>query len=63
MKILKGDFIEMLNKKTYEVLEGESCCGSEGELILVEVDDDNRHIGKAFEYHLTDGSPIFDVIR
>ncbi|MDP5276177.1 hypothetical protein [Chengkuizengella axinellae] len=53
----------MQNQKSYEVLEGDSCCGSEGELILVEVDDDNRHVGEAFDYNLTDCSPIFDVIR
>ncbi|MCR8986069.1 hypothetical protein NW801_13655 [Brevibacillus laterosporus] len=63
MKIKQGDYLEMMGGRAFEVLDGESWDGISGELTLVEVDENNNHIGKAFDYEITISSPIRDVIR
>lgn len=63
MKIILGDILEMKNGKAYEVLEGESQNGIDGELTLIEVDENNYRIGEPFGYKLKVNSQIIDIIR
>lgn len=63
MKIKPGDILEFRNGKSYEVLDGGSADGITGDLTLVEVDENNNHIGEPFGYELNISSPVRDVIR
>lgn len=63
MRIKAGDILELSNGTALEVLEGESLDGISGNLIVVEIDEDNKHISEPFQYYLTIASPIIDVIR
>ena len=61
--VKEGDILEMRNGRAFQVIEGYSSTGFKGDVTIVEVDEDNNHIGKPFRYELSASSPIIDIIR
>lgn len=63
MKIKQGDFLELSTGLALEVLEGESLDGLSGELVVIEVNEENDRMGVPYTFELTISTPIIDVIR
>lgn len=63
MKIIVGDFLEMKNGDSFEVIEGSSHDGVSGSLVVVRVDLNNNHLGPPFSLEVGLTTPIIDVIR
>lgn len=58
-----GDILEFKNHQSYLVVDGNSYDGVKGELTLVEIDENNNHLGEPFQYQLSISSSIIDIIR
>ncbi|MEK3866365.1 hypothetical protein MHH60_23090 [Paenibacillus sp. FSL H7-0716] len=61
--ITTGDILEMKNGKAFEVLEGYSDLLIKGELLVIEIDEDNIRIGEPFVLKINASTPIIDIIR
>jgi hypothetical protein len=64
MLIKTGDILVMEDDQCFEVISGETDFNlMEGELTIVEVDEDNYRVGKPLELKITPSTRIFDIIR
>ncbi|SMG58277.1 hypothetical protein [Paenibacillus aquistagni] len=58
-----GDILIMKNGRAYEVIMGQSDNLVEGDLVVVEVDEDNRRISENQQLKIVASTPIIDIIR
>ncbi|MEV2287469.1 hypothetical protein ABND12_22365 [Paenibacillus larvae] len=61
--IQPGDILIMKGYKAYEVIDGEAYSLIEGDLTVIEVDEDNQRIGNPQELKIEASTPIIDIIR
>ncbi|MNB80564.1 hypothetical protein D3C75_273290 [compost metagenome] len=61
--IQTGDIIELRGGKAMKVIFGCSDSLTEGDLVVIEVDDYNNEIGDPIDLKITPSTPIIDIIR
>lgn len=58
-----GDVIELRSGKAFKVLCGQADSLVEGDLVVVEIDEDNNDKGSPIDFKITPSTPIMDIIR
>ncbi|OAB34140.1 hypothetical protein [Paenibacillus glacialis] len=61
--IRQGDILELKGGRAYKVLLGHTDSLIEGNLLVVELDEDNNKIGEPFDFEINASTPIIDIIR